>query len=39
MEFDAYQLFDWETNLQAYSEFMSAEFAWDYVVCTKLTSI
>jgi hypothetical protein len=39
MEFDAYRLFDQETNLQAYGEFMSAEYAWDYVVCTQLTSI
>jgi len=39
MELDAYRLFDQETNLQAYGEFMSAEYAWDYVVFTPLTSI
>ena len=32
METTPYQLFDGEENIHAYSEFMSAEFAWEYHV-------
>jgi hypothetical protein len=37
MEFDAYRLVERETNLQVFGEFMSAKYAWDYLVC--LTNI
>jgi len=37
MEFDAYRLVEHETNLQVFGEFMSVEYAWDYLVC--LTNI
>jgi len=32
IETTPYQLFDGEENIRAYSEFMSAEFAWEYHV-------
>ena len=37
METTPYQLFDPEENVQAYSEFMSGEFAWEYHVCFHLS--
>lgn len=33
MEFDAYKLLDNDTGLRVFGEFMSAEYAWNYVVC------
>jgi hypothetical protein len=39
MEFDAYRLIDPDTNQRVYGEFMSADFAWDYVVCTTFVTI
>jgi hypothetical protein len=32
MELDAYKLIDEETGQRVFGEFMSGEYAWDYVV-------
>ena len=39
MEFDTYQLRDLETGQQIFGEFMSAEYAWNYVVCNDICRI
>ena len=39
MEFDAYQLHDPETGQWVFGEFMSAEYAWDYVVRDNICRI
>jgi hypothetical protein len=36
METDAYKLVDVETALPVFGEFMGAEYAWSYQVCTIL---
>jgi hypothetical protein len=33
MELDPHELIDQETGQRAFGEFMSGEYAWDYVVC------